>query len=96
MEDKRQFGRWFREGEDVAVVSCAEVKDKGQIIDVSAGGMRVNMHKPVNVGETVYGQFKVMDFPYYVKGHVNRVMVRGQEWEVAISFDKVSSIPIGA
>ena len=95
MENKRQFDRWSREGEDVAVLSCADIKDKSKIIDVSVGGMRVNMHKPVNVGETVYGQFNVMSFPYYVKGRVNRVMEHGAEWEVAISFDKVSSIPIG-
>jgi len=94
MDDKRQFGRLFREGEDVAVVSCADVKDKGEIIDVSAGGMRINLHKPVNIGETVYGEFSVMDFPYYVKGKVNRVSSAGSQWEVAISFDKVSSIPL--
>jgi len=94
MEDKRQFNRWFREGEDVAVVSCADVKDKGYIVDMSVGGMRVAMHKPVTIGEVVYGQFNVMDFPYYVRGRVNRVVPAGEQWEVAITFDKVSSIPL--
>ncbi len=94
MDDKRQFTRWFREGEDVAVVSCADVKDKGQIIDVSVGGMRLTMHKAVTLGETVYGQFSIMDFPYYVRGRVNRVVPQGEAWEVAISFEKVSSIPL--
>jgi len=95
MDDKRSFNRWFREGEDQAVVTCSnQTQDVGNIIDVSVGGMRVALHKPVTVGEEVYGQFQVMDFPYYVHGKVNRVLPQGGDWEVAIAFDKVSSIPL--
>ena len=94
MDDKRQFNRWFREGEDTAVVASAGDKDVGHIIDMSVGGMRVALHKPMHVGEEVYSEFNVMEFPYYVKGKINRVLQQGAEWEIAIAFEKVSSIPL--
>jgi hypothetical protein len=95
MEDKRLFNRLFREGEDQAVFRR---RDNGQgvgsIIDLSAGGMRVALRDEVNVGEELYGHFQVLDMPYYVRGKVNRVAAQGNDWEVAIAFEKVSSIPI--
>ena len=95
MEDKRQFNRWFREGDDQVVLSSSgSSQDIARIVDVSVGGMRVTLHNKVNVGEEIYGQFNLLQFPYYVHGTVNRVFPSGKEWEIAIAFDKVSAIPI--
>ncbi|MCP4652119.1 MAG: PilZ domain-containing protein [Candidatus Omnitrophica bacterium] len=96
MDEKRGFNRWAVENSDKAVVSCADAKEEGAILDMSVSGMRVSLHKPLDVGSVVYGQFNVLDFPYYVRGKVNRLMEIHGEWEVAIAFEKVSSVPLNA
>ena len=96
MDDKRQFNRWLTEKQGVATLSWADHKLQCDILDMSAGGMRVSAHDPVEVGSIIYSEFKVLNAAYYAKGVVNRLNQDHDDWEVAISFEKVSTIPLHA
>ena len=94
MEDKRQFNRWSDDACAKAVVTCDAVREEAPILDMSAGGMRVVLHHSINIGSVVYGQFNVLEYPYYIKGVVNRLVENQGSYETAITFDKVSSLPL--
>lgn len=96
MEEKRQFGRWNADRQKNALVSCGGVKEEASILDISAGGMRISFPKPLDVGSTVYGEFNLMGNlgPFFVRGKVDRVKELKGIWEVAVAFEKVSTIPI--
>ena len=96
MEDKRRYNRWLLEQEEKAVVSCAGVKEEVKVLDVSAGGMRVSLSKPMAAGSTVYGQFRILPNYglFYVRGKVIRTKELGGAWETAVVFERVSTAPL--
>ncbi len=98
MEERRKFNRWYLEEKEKAVISLADTENKEEVevVDISAGGMRFFSSRPVEIGTTVYGEFKVLPNlgPYFIKGRVNRVEKRKEDaWEIAIQFEKVRTIP---
>lgn len=96
MEERRKFNRWCIEGEDKTVIECNDAKEVVSLTNVSAGGMKLSFSKPINLGSIVWSEIKVLPNmqPFFIKGEVNRVEEKGNSWEVAIEFDKVSTIPI--
>jgi len=96
MGDKRRTERLGVGSDNKAVLSCRGVKEEASIIDVSTGGMKVVLAHPVDSGAEVTGEFRVLPFmgPFFVKGKVNRVAEIDGQWELGISFDKVSTCPL--
>ncbi|MCK4810291.1 MAG: PilZ domain-containing protein [Candidatus Omnitrophica bacterium] len=97
MEDKRRFNR-LDLVQDGAVVSCAGIEEKGKISDISRGGMKVFFSQPMEIGAVIHGQFRVLSDrePFFVKGIITRVVGVDNMWEVAVKFEKVSTIPLDA
>ena len=97
MDDKRKFSRFGGETTK-AVVSCAGIKENATILDVSVGGMRVFLSRSVELGALIHGEFKIFSnkAPFFIKGKVTRVKKMKRNWEVATTFDKVSTIPLQA
>ena len=98
MEERRKFNRWYVEEEEKAVIACAGVKEEGKIVDISAGGMKINLSRPVEIGSIVSGEFKILSTisPFFVRGKVSRVIEKEGMWEVAVEFEKVSTLPLEA
>ncbi|MCD6583468.1 MAG: PilZ domain-containing protein [Candidatus Omnitrophica bacterium] len=97
MEERRKFNRWYVE-EEKAVISCAGVREEGKVVDISAGGMKINLSRPVEIGSIIYGEFKILPTigSFFVRGKVSRVMEKEGMWEVAVEFEKVSTLPLEA
>ena len=96
MEEKRKFNRLYLETELKTTVSYSGLKEEVEISDISAAGMKVSFLKPLDVGTIVYGEFRVLPHlgPFFVKGKISRVIQKGENFETAIEFDKVSSLPL--
>ena len=86
------------EGDKKAVVSCNGFKEEVDLLDISAGGMRVAFPKAVDIGTSVSGEFQLLPNvgPYFVKGKVNSSKETEGAWEVAVQFDSISTVPLGA
>ncbi len=98
MEEKRKWSRLNVEEKERTFISCTDSKNKGEILDMSAGGMKVTFSKPVELGAIISGEFKVppRTGPFYMIGKVSRVTERKGAWEVGLEFEKVSTIPVNA
>jgi len=96
--ENRRFNRVESEQPGTAVVTCAGLREQVNVLDISAGGMKIKFSRPVNVGAEVYGKFHVLPNlgPFYVRGKIIRTLNLGGNWESAIEFDKVSTIPLDA
>jgi len=96
MDENRRFNRLYAEGAGKAVVTCAGIQDEAEILDVSAGGMRVHLRRSLDMGAVIYGEFKVFPKggPFFVKGKVIRIAQKGNAFETVIEFEKVSTIPL--
>ena len=57
MEDKRQF-RTRESPKGKTNIMCEELQGEVEIIDMSAGGIRLSCSNPPQVGSVVYTQFK--------------------------------------
>ncbi len=93
MGEKRKFNRWETKKEKNAVISCAGVKKEAGILDIGAGGMKISLLNPVEVGTAIEGEFKILPFlgPFFMRGKVIRATEKDGAWEVAIEFDKIST-----
>ena len=96
MEEKRKFSRWTYEKEGRVVVSAQGRAEEAEIMDVSAGGMRVCMGHSLGVGSTISGKVTVLPKigPFFVKGKVVRETPRDNDFEASIEFEKVSTLPL--
>lgn len=97
MEDRRRYNRWYLDtAEEKAFVSWSGAEESVKIIDISTGGMKIAFSRPIDVGVTIYGEFKVLPHlgPFYVRGKVSRVTEKDGMWEVVVEFEKVSTLPL--
>ena len=99
MEERRKFGRC--EVEQNAEIAAEESQDeKGTLIDISTGGMKLVLNKQLKVGSRLSGSFKIVPYlgPFYVQGDVIWAKPKKQGnsrcWEVGVRFSKVKTIPI--
>ncbi len=97
MDEKRKFNRWHIKDDKTTVVACEGNQQEVALIDVSAGGMKVNFPIPVNTGSIIYGKLDVLSEirPFFVKGKVVRVEPKDSQFETAIEFEHVSTTPLG-
>jgi len=95
MEEKRQFIRWA-EPKEKSAVSCAELEGNVDVLDMSAGGMRISCSKPLTIGTVVYAELRIIPQikPFFVMGKVTRAIQKNNVYDVAIKFDKVSAIKL--
>lgn len=93
MVEKRRFNRWHTEKGKDAVISCAGIKEKVKILDISATGMKISLSKPIALGAIIQAEFTVSSNlgPFFVKGRVMRVTEKAGLWEAAVEFEKVST-----
>lgn len=70
------------------------------LVDISPGGMKVQLEKEIKAGDTVSGQFKILPKagPFYVKGTVTWVRPlkeknRSANYEIGVRFTKINTIP---
>jgi hypothetical protein len=96
MEEKRRFNRWDSSSEKMATVSYDGGREQVEILDISTGGMRVNFRRAMDIGQIVYGEFKILPQvgPFFIRGKVLRACEHDGAWETSLSFEKVSSIPL--
>ncbi|MFH1338433.1 MAG: PilZ domain-containing protein [Candidatus Omnitrophota bacterium] len=98
MQERRKFNRCKLE-QKAKVSTEADREERGMLLDVSVGGMRIMLSKKVEVGSRLTGQFKIIPHlgPFYVQGIVAWIRaVKDQGapyWEVGVKFNKVSTIP---
>ena len=97
MEDKRRFIRWA-EPKEKSAISCAEFEGDVDVLDMSAGGMRILCSKSLAVGTVVYAELRIVPQikPFFVIGKVTRVIPKDNVYDTAIKFDKVSTIKLAA
>ncbi len=97
MEGKRKFNRLYAK-EKKAIVSWGGTKNEVGLLDVSAGGMRFFSTQPLELGELVYGEFKILSNldSFFIKGRVIRSTKKEDAdlWEIAVKFEKISTIPL--
>jgi len=98
IEEKRRFNRVGIGERGTAVVTCGGLREQVQILDMSAGGMKISFSRPVNVGAEVTGKLNVLPNlgPFFIKGKVVRILETDGAWKSAVEFDKVSTIPLDA
>ena len=65
-------------------------------MDVSAGGMKVSLSHPLDLGTIVYGKFKVLPQlgPFFVRGKVIRAKKKDNRFETAIEFKNVCTLEL--
>lgn len=94
MAENRKFSR-LPCAEKKGVILQESRREEVSIIDLSTGGMRISLYKPLGIGSDLYGEFKVLPNtgPFFIKGKVTRICENNGSWEAAVRFDKVSTIP---
>ena len=68
------------------------------LVDISPGGMKVQLEKEIKIGDPVSGQFKILPKagPFYVKGTVTwvrKIKEAGANYEIGVRFTKINTIP---
>lgn len=98
MNNRRRFNRWDLEDDKSAAVTTLDFTEDAKLLDISAGGMRVGFSRPVKMGSIIQGEFNILPNmrPFYGRGEVTRVEQKEKIWEVAVRFDKVSTLPMGS
>lgn len=98
MQERRRFNRCRLE-QKARVSTEVDREERGMLLDVSVGGMKILLGKKVEVGSRLTGQFKIIPHlgPFYVQGIVTWIrMARDQRppcWEAGVKFTKVSTVP---
>lgn len=98
MQERRRFNRCRLE-QKAKILTEDSREEKGTLLDVSVGGMRVLLNKKVELGSRLSGQFKIIPHlgPFYVQGVVAWVKPvkeqDAQRWEIGVKFTKVNTIP---
>jgi c-di-GMP-binding flagellar brake protein YcgR len=99
MQERRRFNRCKVE-QKARISHLPNKQEKGLLLDVAMGGMKVLLDEKAELGSQLLGQFKIVPYlgPFYIKGVVawaKQVEDRGaSHWEVGVKFTKVSTIPI--
>ena len=95
MEDKRRFSRWYVEKEKKLVISSSKGEEEVRLVDISATGMRFFTSKPLELGSVIYSKFKILPnlSHFFIRGKVVRLQEKEGNWEIAVEFKKVSTIP---
>ncbi len=103
-EEKRKFSRWYLKEEEKINLTFSEFKEGIKVIDISAGGIKIISHQPLEVGKIVTGRLTLAPMnlpffmkeigPYFIKGKVKRVEETNQGWKIALEFEKVSTSPL--
>lgn len=95
MSELRRFNRLVSGDAQKATVIYAGSKEDAQLMDISAGGMKVCLSKPVSIGDSVSAKVKIHDAisDFFVAGKINRIFQRDGIWEAAVAFEKVSAVP---
>lgn len=99
MQERRRFNRCKLE-QKAKISHSPNKQEKGLLLDIAMGGMRILLDGKAELGSQLFGQFKIVPYlgPFYVKGVVawtKRVKDAGASyWEVGVKFTKVSTIPI--
>lgn len=96
MEEKRRFNRWVSEGSKYTKVQYDGIEENAPIINIGAGGMKIQLSYPVHVGSEVKGNVSITPDggPFYVDGKVIRVASNERGWQAVVKFDRVSTIPL--
>lgn len=100
MLEKRKFSR-CRIKEKALIKKEDNREVEGFVLDVSMGGMRVLLDKPIKIGSKLSGQFKVVPYlgQFFVQGEViwSKPMAddKGNPggYGVGAKFTKVSTVP---
>ena len=95
MEKKRKFNRWYLEKEGKILITFSDREEEVNLLDISAGGMKISSPNPVEIGSIIYSEFKILSnlSPFFVRGRVVRLQEKEGNWEVAVEFEKVSTLP---
>lgn len=95
MDEQRKFNRLFP-GEEKATLVVEGKKEEVNILDVSAGGMKVCLSRQINPGSLVYGEFRILPElgKFFVRGKITRIVSDRGFYQVSVQFDKISAIPI--
>ncbi|OGS17585.1 MAG: hypothetical protein A2219_01085 [Elusimicrobia bacterium RIFOXYA2_FULL_50_26] len=93
MKDNRKANRWHPVENFSSDFFCNGVKDKVEVLDVSALGMRAFFSNPVTVGMETSGELDIPHntIPFFVKGKIIRVRESSNRWETAVQFFKIST-----
>lgn len=96
MDDQRKFVRWNVNNGTRAIISRDGMQEEVELLDVSAGGMKVSFPKSVSENTSVQGQFRILPQlgPFFVRGKVKRVEERNGAWLASVVFDQVRTIPL--
>jgi len=72
-------------------------EERGMLLDVSVGGMRILLNRKVELGSQLSGEFKIIPHlgPFYVWGVVawTKAEKGSNLWEVGVKFTKINTIP---
>ncbi|OQX80780.1 MAG: hypothetical protein B6D56_04130 [Candidatus Omnitrophica bacterium 4484_70.1] len=95
MKRRRKFNRWHLEKGEKILITFPDREEEVNLLDVSTGGMKISSSNPVEVGSIIYSKFKVLPNlpPFFVRGKVVRLQEKGGSWEIAVEFEKVSTLP---
>jgi hypothetical protein len=91
MKERRRFTRWHVDPRNKAHILHSGVKEYVEILDVSAGGMKVCLFKSLELGTVIHGELKVLPHlgSFFVRGKVIRVTQKQNLFETVVSFDSV-------
>jgi hypothetical protein len=97
MDEGRRFNRVCFQEHRKGTILYADQRDEVNILDLSAGGMRIASYRPIPLGEDISGEFRVLPQggPFFVRGRVTRITENNGAWEAVVQFDRVSTIPLG-
>jgi len=95
MERRRKFNRWHLEKGEKILITFSDREEEVSLLDISAGGMKISSSTPVEIGSVIYSEFKILPnlSPFFVRGKVVRLQEKEGSWEIAIEFEKVSTLP---
>jgi hypothetical protein len=94
--EQRKYPRMRVEEEDARnEVWCEGIRTEVDLIDISAGGVRLKFFYPVSPGMIIKGRLEIlhdimdMIIPYFVVGEVIRVAKMEGGWETGVRFKDV-------
>jgi len=95
MNERRKFNRWEINDDKKVKIITADFSEEARLINISAGGMKAIFSRPLEIGSLVQGEISILPKggPFYGVGKVLRLQQREKNWQVAVKFDKVSTLP---
>ena len=76
------------------IISSSRGEEEVKLADISATGMRFFIPQSLGLGSIIYSKFKILPnlFHFFIRGKVVRIQKKEGDWEVAVEFEKVSTI----